>query len=248
MDMLQRLLEIIAAKVRILNERRQQYRGDITEFGHSDVAQFLLLQNLNIAYCRLQHISQHPQQHPEFFYRALLEIAGGLCAFSQEQQVTGMAAYHHEDLTSSFSHLAEQLGHLLEAVIPARMAPITLRKESDALFVADSIESALFNQVTMFIAVYYQAEDVRWIDQFSRQIKAGARQEIESIVASALPGVTISHTQRPPNKLHIKTGYEYFRLEPTGDFWQQVREEKSLAIFLPHGFINAKIELVTVQE
>jgi len=120
--------------------------------------------------------------------------------------------------------------------------------ESDALYMVDSIDSSLLNQADFFIAVYFPADNTIWIDQFARQAKIGSHQIIESIITSALSGVKITHTQRPPNKLSVKPGFEYFYLEQIGDFWEQIKQDKSLAIFVPNNFIKATIELITVEK
>ena len=66
------------------------------------------------------------------------------------------------------------------------------------------------------------------------------------MIASSLPGVSLSHCQRPPNRLAIKSGYEYFRVEPHGSSWQQVLEEQSLSLFVPFDLQSATIDIVTV--
>ena len=74
----------------------------------------------------------------------------------------------------------------------------------------------------------------------------GARESLESIVASALPGVTLTHSQRPPNKLPVKAGYEYFYLEPRGEFWEGIQAERALGVFLAQEFTSATLEFISV--
>ena len=52
-----------------------------------------------------------------------------------------------------------------------------------------------------------------------------------------------THSQRTPNKLAIKSGYEYFRINP-GFAWEQVLEELALSIFVPQSLQSATIEIV----
>lgn len=244
--LLTRWLEIISAKVRLLNERRHQYNGDVSEFGHNNLEHFLLLQTLSRAFTCLSYYRQHLETHPQTLFFNVLELLGTLTTYNETFQLDGLPSYDHVNLTNSFSQLDLSLRNLLEAVMPTRMASLKLRRESDSLYLMDTIDSSLFHN-NFYLAVYFAAEDPQWIMQFARQIKIGSAQNIDGIVTSALPGVPIVHRQRPPNKLHIKTGYEYFSLEINNNFWEQIKQERSIGIFIPFNFINATVELVTVQ-
>ena len=140
------------------------------------------------------------------------------------------------------------LVQLLDIIIPSRMAALSLKRENDNLYGVDSIDSKILQDATLFLAVMSDTADPTWTEQFIRQIKVGSQANLDAIIASALPGVNLTHTQRPPNKLPVKTGYEYFRIEPKGEFWAQIVSERSLNVFVPHAFSQAKIELVMVDE
>jgi type VI secretion system protein ImpJ len=134
---------------------------------------------------------------------------------------------------------------LLQAAMPTSMAKVSLTRKSDTLYYVENIDTALLQQGDFFVAVYHSSQDVRWIDQFVKQVKLGCYSGIDRLIASATVGVRVTHTQHPPAKLAIKPGYEYFYLEPVGAFWSAIKEERSLAIFLPIAFKEAVVELVT---
>lgn len=246
--LLTRWLEIINAKVRLLNERRHQYSGDASEFGHNNLEHFLLLQTLSRAFTSLSYYQQHLEIHPQTLFLNVLELLGTLTAYNETFELNSLPPYNHDNLTTSFSQLDLSLRSLLEAVMPTRMAALKLRRESDSLYLVNHVDSSLFHNTHFYLAVYFVAEDPQWITQFARQVKVGSAQTIDGIVTSALPGVPIIHRQRQPSKLPIKTGYEYFSLGEGNNFWEQIKQERSIGIFLPFNFINAAIELVTVQD
>jgi type VI secretion system protein ImpJ len=246
--LLTKWLEIISAKIRLLNQRRHQFSGDSSEFGHNNLEHFLLLQILNSTFVKLHYWQQHLETHPQILFLTVLELLGALATFSESFQLNTLPSYEHDNLTASFSQLDQSLRDLLEVVMPSRMAPLKLRRESDSLYLVDHVDSSLFHNTHFYLAVNFVAEDPQWITQFARQIKVGSAQSIDSIVTSALPGVPVIHRQRPPGKLPIKTGYEYFSLAENNSFWEQIKQERSIGIFLPFNFINATIELVTVQD
>ena len=246
--MLQRFIELFSAKVRVLNERRRQMSASAADFGHSDVSNFLVLQALSGAIPILQHFRQNPELHPEQLYQLLARVIGSLCPFSFEIDVHSITRYRHGELTQVFQKLEHQLRTLIDVAMPSKMAAIKLTREADSLYSIDNIDSTLFANCTFFIAVYAEIDDPMWVMHFERMIKVGARADIEMIVASALPGAKITHSPRPPSNLPIKSGYEYFRIEPRGTFWDKIVAERTMGIFVPREFVKVKMEVVTVQE
>ena len=56
----------------------------------------------------------------------------------------------------------------------------------------------------------------------------------------------IKHLKLLPEKIPIKPGYEYFYLDSKSRFWEQIKLDKGLAVFLPHDFLDASVEIITV--
>lgn len=248
LDSLRRIIETIEAKITVLNERRRSFSGDVTEFGQSDLAHFLLLEALQTELPELQHYYTQQSVHPEKIYLSVSRLIGRLKAFHEAVDDVKTINYDHENLTKTFSTIEYLLNNLMNVVLPTRVIKINLDRETSVLYAANGIDSAYLESHTFFIAVYMVAADTSWIDRFAQHIKVGSRQQIESIVASALPGVKITHTQRPPSKLPVRSGYEYFRIDPYGPYWTRVQADRSLALFVSQEFEQAKIDLVTVKE
>jgi type VI secretion system protein ImpJ len=144
--------------------------------------------------------------------------------------------------------LDELLRALIDTVMPTMTSGLVLKRETELLYAVDSIDIMLLENASFFLAVTMDSNDASWFREFPRKVKMGARSDIEMIIASAMPGVTLTHTQRPPNRLPIKSGYEYFRVEPKGEFWDKVVEDRSLALFLTREFAKSSFELITVEE
>ena len=245
---IRRIIELADAKIKILQERRRSFSGDISEFGQSDLAHLLLLEALQTELPVLKHFQKQALVHPEQIYIALLRLAGRLRTFNETKENEYELNYQHENLTSSFSSIEKELVAIMNLILPSRVETLKLRRETETLYAVDNIDSILLSEQTFFLAVYLAAEDTSWIDRFTQYVKLGSREQIEIIIASALPGVHISHMQRPPTKLPIKTGYEYFRSDSQGKYWERVQSDRSLALFVAHEFTAAKIDLVTIKE
>ncbi len=245
-ELLQSLTELFSAKVRVLNERRKQLSAQIATFGHTDVSNFLILQTLSGAIPLLRHFRENPQLHPEQLYQLLSRVIGSLCPFSFEIDVHTIPKYHHHDLTKTFDNIERQLRALVDVAMPEKLATLKLVKEADLLWSIDNIDSSHVAKNDFYLAVLSPHDDPMWVKHFEKVAKVSARGDIEMIVASAMPGVTVVHVQRPPSNLPIKSGYEYFRIEPKGEFWERIGAERTMAIYLPKDFMKVKMEIVLV--
>jgi type VI secretion system protein ImpJ len=245
---IQRLSELFSAKAKVLRERISQYGSRIADYGPNELSSFLLLQVLNPASAQLKHFASNTDAHPENLYRTLIDIASVLQCYKANFEQNEIPVYEHNNLSGVFLGLDKVLRSLIDSVMPSMTAGMKLNRESEILYSVDSIDILLLEKTTFFLAVSMDNDDVSWFHEFPRKVKLGARSDIDMIIASAMPGVTLTHTQRPPNRLPIKSGYEYFRIEPKGDFWDRVVEDRSMALFLTQEFAKASFELITVEE
>ncbi len=245
---LQKLIELFSAKIRTLNDRRKQLSAATAGFGHSDLSDFLILQTLSGGLPLLLHLQENDDLHPERLYELLARIIGSLTPFSFDISVHQVPRYRHQELAAVFDELENLIRNLVDVAMPTRLDSLQLVRESDALLSVDNIDSSQLGNASFYLAVLSDSDDPMWVSHFERMVKAAARADIEMVVASALPGLKITHTQRPPSNLPIKSGYEYFHIEPRGEFWDRVVEERTLALFLSRDFTNVKLDLLTVQD
>ena len=245
-NLLQSVIELFSAKIRVLNERRNQLSAQSASFGHNDVSNFLILQTLSSAIPLLSHYKNTPDIHPEKIYSLLASVIGGLCPFSFDLDVHNIPKYKHNNLTLVFDKLERQIRTLIDIAMPDELITLKLNKEADLLYSINIIDNKVLSSSTLYFAVYSPNDDPIWVNVFSRTVKVSSRQDIEVVVASALPGIQIQHVQRPPNNLPVKSGYEYFKILSNGKFWGRVLKLNTLAIFLPNEFRGIKIDLITI--
>ncbi len=246
-SLLSGILEIIGARLRMLNDRKNACGGGAGEFVQNDPLNFHLLQVLSSAWGSLKHFQYHPELHPEIFYQQLSALAGSLLAFA-----TGDAGelprYRHEALDQVFPPLADLLEQLMEVQARQRGVETVLERENDCLWRVEGLAPEQLREASFFLEVDHAAESPDWIIDFTRQVKVGARSDIEQMVASALPGVRLVHTQRPPARMSVRSGCEYFRLEARGVAWKRIVEEGTIAVFVSHPFAKASLALARIQE
>ena len=246
-ELLNRTNNLVNAKANVLLNRRQGL-GAVTDFGPNEMNSFLLLSGMLPSAKILSHLKQMVSVHPERLYSEFTQLLSRISLFEHSQLIDSLPTYQHKNLSEVFTQFDQMITQLLDGVVPKKMSGLKLEKLSDAMYQIATIDSSLFAQSSFYLAVYFESSDSKWIDTFGEQVKVSSVETIEIIVASALNGLSVTHCQRTPNKLAVKSGYEYFRLEPHGDIWQQIIDEQSMAVFVPFSMQSANIEIVTVDK
>lgn len=247
--MVDRLLDVMRAKIRALTERRRQRSENVAEFSNADVAHFWLLNNLNMTVPELSYLRAQPMQHPERLFLTMCRLAGALTTFSFTHNVESLPRYSHGELGAVFRTLESILRDLIDTVIPSNFSTIQLKREAESLYSATQFDLQLPDRGTFYLGVKLEGQDANWMERFEKVVKLGSRDSIEMIVGSAMPGVQMRHQHRPPAQVPIRSHYEYFRIDARGEFWDAVMSARSIALYVPQMFEGAAmIELLCVQE
>ena len=248
MSIVDRLLDVIRAKIRALTDRRRQRSENVAEFSNADVAHFWLLNNLNMAVPELNYLRSQPLQHPERLFLVLSRLAGALSTFSMTYSVENLPRYNHADLGAVFQSIETTLRDLIDTVIPSNFSIIQLKRETDSLYSASQFDLKVLDGGTYYLGVKLETKDANWVEQFEKFAKLGSRDAIEMIVGSAMPGVQLRYQHRPPAQVPIRSHFEYFRIDGRGEFWDAVVSARSVAVYVPQMFAGATVELLCTQE
>lgn len=186
--------------------------------------------------------------HPEKLYCTLASMIGELLVLSKRQQVSDLPAYQHEQLFSVFQQLEFYIQNIMNEILISEDVPVVLHKKSPTRYETDSIDEMYFENYCFYLSIYFESTSISWVDQCIGQIKIGTQATINSIIALALPGLTMTHAQRLPQNFPIKTGHEYFYLEQHGEYWERIKLDKNIVIFLPDDFISAVVDLIVVKK
>lgn len=248
LSLIDRLLDVIRAKIRALSDRRRQRSDNVAEFSSADVAHFWLLNNLNMTVPELHYLRTQPLQHPERLFLALSRLGGSLATFSLKYGVEDLPNYSHIDIAPVFSKLESALRDLIDTVIPSNFSTIQLQREAESLYSAVQFDLQLLAGGTFYLGVKLEGQEANWMSKFEKFAKVGSRDAIEMIVGSAMPGVILRHQHRPPAQVPIRSHFEYFRVDGKGAFWDAVVSARSIAVYVPQMFAGATIELLCTQE
>jgi type VI secretion system protein ImpJ len=236
------LLEALSAKSSALSA---QQGGDSPS---ADPVRFLLLHSVNAFIPLLAHVCQVGWVHPESLYLNLARLAGELSSFSPENHPRDLPPYQHTDLTKTFGLLEQKIRAMVEGVTPVRHIVIPLEKSRENTLVGRIADDRLLGGSQLYLAVSGEMSEEQIREWIPRRIKVGSSNDLEVIIASAMPGVRLSHVPRPPAALSPKVGHQYFRLENQGEFWDSICRSRSIALYLPADMKELRIELLAVKE
>ncbi len=239
MRMVRGILELLSAKSTALAGRQNADPG---------AAHLALLQTVNGTIPLLSHFHRIGKVHPETLFLALSRLAAELFAFSPGDHPRDLPPYHHTDLSKSFVALEQKIRGLIEGVTPIRHVVIPLERKGENVLIGRVADPRLFQTAQFYLGVAGDFPEEQTRESVPRRIKVGAPGELDALVSTALPGVTVSPILRLPGGLPAKAGHLYFRLDPRGAFWDAICRDGSVAFHLPPDMKMLRLELLAVSE
>jgi type VI secretion system protein ImpJ len=177
----------------------------------------------------------------------MAELAGKLITFVTDRHPKDLVRYNHTDLFSTFNQLMIDIRELLETVIPTRCVAIPLENVRKSLYVGRIQDEQLLKEAAFYLAVRGQIPESRLIELVPRVVKIAARDVIDAVVGSALPGVTLRHASPPPAPIPTRVGFHYFALDSVGPYWDTIQGSKVMAVYVPDEFPDVKLEMYAVK-
>ena len=242
------LLEMLLAKCNTLAQGRRQVEGGFAEFSSSEETAFRLLETM-MTYTPLMnyHLSS-PLAHPFDVYSLLMTFAGALSTFSSDFSVKDFPRYDHHQLTNTFGGLIRIIRVVLEADISAGCVNVPIEQINQATYIASVPDGRLFTTAKFFFGVSAKVPEKELIIGILQRIKMCSRDRIDLLISSAMPGLTLMHTTRPPEGLSTKPGFLYFTLDQQGQFWEGIRSTGTIAFYFPNNFPELKMEMLALKE
>jgi type VI secretion system protein ImpJ len=238
------LVEILAARSSVLSGYRRQKNLTLADFGSSDIANFWLLYTVNSAFPIFQHLYETRRGHPERLYQAMLDLAGSLTTFSTQVHPRDLPQYTHDDLSGCFTVLDEKIRFLLDTVVPANFVSLPLKLVQPHIYATSLADDKYLQNTRMYLAVTADMNLADLISKTPYLIKVCSASHIEHLVRHALPGVPLTHVQRPPSQIPVKLNCQYFSLNQSGGAWDAVGRARNLAAYVPGDFPSPQLELV----
>lgn len=245
---LRQLLALSVAKQRSLAEARRQRDAATVEFSAGDVTRFLLLNAVNTHIPIVNHLIERPEISGEDAYLHLCQYAGALMAFAADADPATLPKFAYGDLGATFGALISKITELLQKTVREQHITIPLEARADGLRLGRLDDERLARGATYVLTVRSNQQEAVAADQIPRLSKIASWGDIPGMLQSAVPGVPLQVTYRPPSEIVTRAGVLYFVLSQASPWWRNVVTERTIAIYLPPPYdpASATLELLAV--
>ncbi|MDG5814736.1 type VI secretion system baseplate subunit TssK [Chitinispirillales bacterium ANBcel5] len=243
---LRSMLEMLLAKSSNLSQGRKQQKGGFAEFASTEMTPMALLQTINTYTPVLNHLFNNPNVHPYDLYLVLLQFSGALCTFSADTSIASLPPYQHSSLSMSFVQLETVVRNILGADIEAGCSVIPLSEISPATYLATINDQKLFDVASFYLGVQADLPQKELVVGCLSRIKISPRNQLDTLIQSAMPGLPIMYASNPPADLSSKPGFIYFSVNQKHVLWDGIKATGSLALYFPNDYPNLKLELLAL--
>lgn len=245
-SIVRRVLERLVSKSVTLWERTKSLPRGQAALSAADVMSLCLQQTTAAFIPVLRQYDASGKQHPEALHATLSMLAGQLSALptGNELHPKSLPTYDHENPTTAFATLDRVISRMLHGEIEENFTDIPLTRRDD-LYVAQLSDGALLDEgIFYLIAGGVPQGSERTVPDQIRVAAPASMPGVRSTFSRALP---IGWEPRPPTGTPIGPDLQYFRLEKANQFWDDIRNERSLAIDVPPRLNALTMRLIAVR-
>ncbi|WP_219114380.1 type VI secretion system baseplate subunit TssK [Janthinobacterium sp. UMAB-56] len=243
---LEHLLDALQAKVSTLHGHHREPSRNVIEFRSGDVSSFWLLHTVSTAAAALMHYVRHPALHPERLYEALLGLAGGLLSYSKHYTLASLPAYDHAQPGACFDAIDGIIRELLDTVISSKYFSIALLEDKPSYYLGKLDSGKIDQHTTLYLAIRAAMPAIELVEVVPVRVKAGAPDDVEKCVLTAMPGLKLSHAPQVPAAIPVRPDTYYFSLENRGALYEQMLKAQSISVYVPAGIRDLQLELIVV--
>jgi type VI secretion system protein ImpJ len=245
-QLLDGLMSALTAKIVSLHAAHRKTNASTYEVHAGDITSWWMLNVISTANASLQHCARSRVQHPEALYEKLLALAGGLMTFSDRYATSDLPAYDHADPGVTFAQLDALIRDLVDTVISARYFTIPLVAEDNRrTHFRGALDPAKLAQDTQLcLAVSADMPALELVSAVPIRFKIGSPDDIERIVASALPGIALTHMPQVPAAVPVRPDTYYFSVSTRNGLYDNALKAEAIAIYAPAGMRDLNIELI----
>lgn len=235
----------------LLHTRGEALGGRASEAGRggvAEIADFMLLQVVNRVEPLFDHLQNIPAVHPESFYRLAVQLAGELSTFCKaNKRPISFPLYLHDDLHKTFLAVMNELRELLSSVLEQNAIFIPLTAPKYGIRGAKVPDLNLLKDAVFVLAANAQVSIEQLRSGFPTQIKIGPVEQIQNLVRSALPGITVHPLPVAPRQIPYHAGFAYFELNKQGELWKQMQQSGGFAIHIAGEFPGLELEFWAIK-
>jgi type VI secretion system protein ImpJ len=142
----------------------------------------------------------------------------------------------------------EELRELLGKVYEPNAIQIPLSKPKFGVYAAKRPDVNLLHNAIFVLAANAQVPPDTLRSHFPQTVKIGPVEEIQQLVNSALPGITIHPLSVAPRQIPFHVGFTYFELNKQSALWNKMTTSGGFAIHIGGSFPGLELEFWAIRK
>lgn len=244
---LRQLLSAMVGKQKQLAESRRMRTAASVDFQASDTVKFWMLHTMNSYIPVTSHLVDHGDVHPEELYLLLASIIGELCTFSPDGDPTDLPKFNYLDLSDSLEPLFARAIDMVRRSVLENYIILPLEKRPDGMYLG-KFEDPTVPRKHDFYLECSGSDEATLRERLPKLLKVASWGQIGNILNAAIPGVRCEVEYRPPGAIPVKPGLVYLRVEMSGDYWNDVLNSNTVAMYQPIDPQKVNIRLIGVKK
>jgi len=236
----------------LLHQRGESLAGRLKDSGRSgsaEISDYLMLQLINRIGPITEHLKRSRLLHPVDLYFQLVQMAGEFSTFtSVDKRPPEFFAYNHDNLMATFAPVIHSLRQGLSAVLEQSATSLELVERKYGIRVSPINDRSLIDGASFVLAVKASLPLEQLRASFPSQVKVAPVERIRDLVNAQLPGIAMQSLPVAPRQIPYHSGYVYFQLDKTNEFWGELRQSGGFALHLGGDFPGLEIEFWAIRD
>ena len=241
------LMQKLRAKIEELSAHQREPTKGVVVIQSGDASTFWLMHTVSAAYTGLTHYTNCQKYHPERFFRELLGVVGGLMAFSKRHHIGEVPAYDHLQPAPGFTTLFAMIGELVDTVISSKYLAIPLRHDASRPSHYEGTLPVDVDPLTQFcLGISAAMPALELVAVVPNRFKVGAPEDVARMIASALPGIELTHMPQVPATVPVRPNTYYFAFNGKSALHANMLAASAVTLYVPAGIAELKVEMFAI--
>ena len=247
-----KLTGFLSELVGLLHHRGESIAGrlaDTQRGGTAEVADYMMLQMINRLEPMANHLLQMQGLHPVELFTETLQMVGEISTFvAKNKRPPLFPNYLHDNLQETFTPVMTSLRQCLSMVYEQTATSLALVEKKYGIRVAQIPDRSMLGTAMFVLAVRADMPENNLRTHLPAQIKIGPVERIRQLVNAAMPGIPIKALPVAPRQIPYHSGYCYFELERTSNFWKELSQSGGFALHIGGDFPGLEIEFWAIRQ
>lgn len=208
-----------------------------------DFTTYLTLNMLKKWSLNFASIANRQKFHPEFLYEKLVDFQADLSALSNDDSFSDFIAYKHDDLSTTFSLLTNNIRLLFSKIISPKYVMAHTISNAHGFFDCMFDNAGIIEKGEIFLAVSSNVGSDYLLKNFKEQCKIHTQSSIKNIVASQLNGLNVEQISIIPTTLPRLNGYVYYKLDKNDKLFKSFVGENIISVYVTNNITNPDIKM-----